>query len=136
MSYHNQQHPVGAPPPQGTQFPILFSIFFLGIFVSCFLSFDVVVLQGILLRRVIHRKDILRRDILKLVILLPHKDTVKDIPHKAILHHNILKVLHHSILIKVLHRHNMVKLHIRRRKIRIQALWKDGSLTQICLFTL
>ncbi|XP_006292071.2 uncharacterized protein LOC17886004, partial [Capsella rubella] len=87
-------------------------------------------LKGILLRRVIHHKDILRRDILKQdilqrVILLPGKGTVKDIQHKAILHHNILKVLHRSILIKVLHRHNMVRLRLRRRKTRIQALWKD-----------
>ncbi|XP_010503653.2 PREDICTED: uncharacterized protein LOC104780810 [Camelina sativa] len=89
-------------------------------------------LKGTLLRKVIHHKDILPQDILKgdihrLVIL--HR--VRDIQHKAILHRNILKVLHRSILIKVLHRPTMVRINIRRRKTRIQALWKDVWLCSV-----
>ncbi|XP_010426514.2 PREDICTED: uncharacterized protein LOC104711512, partial [Camelina sativa] len=89
-------------------------------------------LKGILLRKVIHHKVILRRDILKGDILrrvILHR--VRDIQHKAILHRNILKVIHRSILIKVLHRPTMVRIHIRRRKTRIQALWKDVWLCSV-----
>ncbi|EFH52259.1 predicted protein [Arabidopsis lyrata subsp. lyrata] len=112
MSYQDQHHPVGAPPPQGNS-QFLFKIFWVFLFL------------GILLRKDILRLDIHRKDILQQVIPHHRKDTVKDIQRKAILHRNILKVLHHSILIKVLHRRIMVRLHLRRRKTRIQASWKD-----------